>query len=164
MGCEAPWKVTGSFLEIVPLEGPLVGSAKSARIRRCRMTFVELVHLCNMVERCSRASTSESAVFSENADPFRQRAIAGGRGPGGRFGRFRYLVESVQPAHLSRWSWHYRQPPGCRGRPPEASLKAYRAIAEFQGKSRFYSWLVRIAVNVALGKLKEDKVKSIFAR
>ncbi len=101
MGCEAPWKVTGSFLEIVPLEGPLVGSAKSARIRRCRMTFVELVHLCNMVERCSRASTSESAVFSENADPFRRRAIAGGRGPGGRFGRFRYLVESVQ-RHIYR--------------------------------------------------------------
>ena len=27
----------------------------------------------------------------------------------------------------------------------EASLKAYRAIAEFQGNSRFYTWLVRIA-------------------
>jgi RNA polymerase sigma-70 factor, ECF subfamily len=37
----------------------------------------------------------------------------------------------------------------------EASLKAYRAIAEFQGKSRFYSWLVRISVNVALGKLRK---------
>jgi RNA polymerase sigma-70 factor (ECF subfamily) len=37
----------------------------------------------------------------------------------------------------------------------ESSLKAYRAIAEFQGKSRFYSWLVRIAVNVALGKLRK---------
>src|SRR5260370_27407143 len=35
----------------------------------------------------------------------------------------------------------------------EASLKAYRAIAEFQGNSRFYTWLVRIAVNVALGTL-----------
>jgi RNA polymerase sigma-70 factor, ECF subfamily len=37
----------------------------------------------------------------------------------------------------------------------EASLKAYRAIAEFQGNSRFYTWLVRIAVNVALGKLRK---------
>jgi hypothetical protein len=64
-------------------EGPPVGSRKTARIRRCRVTFFELVHLCNMVERCPRASTSESAVFSENADPFRQRAIAGARGPGG---------------------------------------------------------------------------------
>jgi RNA polymerase sigma-70 factor (ECF subfamily) len=37
----------------------------------------------------------------------------------------------------------------------EASLKAYRAIAEFQGNSRFYTWLVRISVNVALGKLRK---------
>ena len=37
----------------------------------------------------------------------------------------------------------------------ESSLKAYRAIAEFQGNSRFYTWLVRIAVNVALGKLRK---------
>lgn len=37
----------------------------------------------------------------------------------------------------------------------EASLKAYTAIADFQGNSRFYTWLVRIAVNVALGKLRK---------
>jgi RNA polymerase sigma-70 factor (ECF subfamily) len=37
----------------------------------------------------------------------------------------------------------------------ETSLKAYRAIPEFQRNSRFYTWLVRIAVNVALGKLRK---------
>ena len=37
----------------------------------------------------------------------------------------------------------------------EASLKAYRALADFRGNSRFYTWLVRIAVNVALGKLRQ---------
>jgi RNA polymerase sigma-70 factor (ECF subfamily) len=37
----------------------------------------------------------------------------------------------------------------------EASLKAYTALADFRGNSRFYSWLVRIAVNVALGKLRK---------
>ncbi len=37
----------------------------------------------------------------------------------------------------------------------EASLKAYSAIADFRGSSRFYTWLVRIAVNVALGKLRK---------
>ena len=37
----------------------------------------------------------------------------------------------------------------------EASLKAYTALADFQGNSRFYTWLVRIAVNVALGKLRK---------
>src|SRR6202011_5790441 len=37
----------------------------------------------------------------------------------------------------------------------EASLKSYTALAEFRGNSRFYTWLVRIAVNVALGKLRK---------
>jgi RNA polymerase sigma factor (sigma-70 family) len=37
----------------------------------------------------------------------------------------------------------------------EASLKAYAALAEFRENSRFYTWLVRIAVNVALGKLRK---------
>src|SRR5260370_26749410 len=37
----------------------------------------------------------------------------------------------------------------------ESSLKTYRAIAEVQGNSRFYTWLVRIAVNVTLGKLRK---------
>lgn len=37
----------------------------------------------------------------------------------------------------------------------EASLKAYAALADFQGNSRFYTWFVRIAVNVALGKLRK---------
>ena len=37
----------------------------------------------------------------------------------------------------------------------EASLKAYSALPDFRGDSRFYSWLVRIAVNVALGRLRK---------
>src|SRR5579872_1789364 len=105
MGCEEPWKVTGSFRQIAPFRKVLqLKVNKTARIRPCRVTFFELVHLCNMVERCPKASSSESALFSIHAGPFRQRAFAGGRGPGGRFGRFRYFVESVQPAHLSRRS------------------------------------------------------------
>lgn len=37
----------------------------------------------------------------------------------------------------------------------EASLNAYTGLANFEGNSRFYTWLVRIAVNVALGKLRK---------
>jgi DNA-directed RNA polymerase specialized sigma24 family protein len=43
----------------------------------------------------------------------------------------------------------------------EASLKAYTALADFHGNSRFYTWLVRIAVNVALGKLRKRALKPI---
>ncbi len=37
----------------------------------------------------------------------------------------------------------------------EALLKAYTKLGEFHGESRFYTWLVRIAVNEALMKLRK---------
>lgn len=39
----------------------------------------------------------------------------------------------------------------------EAFLKAYEHLANFQGNSRFYTWLVRIAVNQALMKLRKRR-------
>jgi RNA polymerase sigma-70 factor, ECF subfamily len=46
----------------------------------------------------------------------------------------------------------------------EALLKAYCNIKQFQGSSRFYTWLVRIAVNEALMKVRRrrvDRVRSV---
>jgi RNA polymerase sigma-70 factor (ECF subfamily) len=39
----------------------------------------------------------------------------------------------------------------------EAFLKAYEHLDSFQGNSRFYTWIVRIAVNEALMKLRKRK-------
>ena len=39
----------------------------------------------------------------------------------------------------------------------EALFKAYQHLNDFQGNSRFYTWLVRIAVNEALMKLRKRK-------
>lgn len=39
----------------------------------------------------------------------------------------------------------------------EAFVKAYTNLASFQGDSRFYTWLVRIAVNEALMKLRKRR-------
>lgn len=39
----------------------------------------------------------------------------------------------------------------------EAFLKAYTHLDRFEGNSRFYTWLVRIAVNEALMKLRKRK-------
>ncbi len=39
----------------------------------------------------------------------------------------------------------------------ETFLKAYRNLAQFQGHSKFYTWLVRIAVNESLMKLRRRK-------
>ena len=39
----------------------------------------------------------------------------------------------------------------------ETFLKAYQHLSEFQGNSKFYTWIVRIAVNEALMKLRKRK-------
>ena len=39
----------------------------------------------------------------------------------------------------------------------EAFLKAYSHLPSFQGQSKFYTWIVRIAVNEALMKLRKRK-------
>lgn len=39
----------------------------------------------------------------------------------------------------------------------ESFLKAFEHLGEFQGNSRFYTWLVRIAVNQALMKLRKRR-------
>jgi len=39
----------------------------------------------------------------------------------------------------------------------EAFLKAYRNLDQFQGQSKFYTWLVRIAVNESLMKLRRRR-------
>ncbi|MGA8034879.1 MAG: sigma-70 family RNA polymerase sigma factor [Candidatus Acidiferrales bacterium] len=43
----------------------------------------------------------------------------------------------------------------------EAFLKAYQHLGEFQGNSRFYTWLVRIAVNQALMKLRKRRPNQV---
>lgn len=41
----------------------------------------------------------------------------------------------------------------------ESLLKAYVNLARFQGRSRFYTWLVRIAINEALMKLRKSRTE-----
>src|SRR3984885_2697152 len=39
----------------------------------------------------------------------------------------------------------------------DAFLKAFRHLADFEGGSRFYTWLVRIAVNESLMRLRKRR-------
>lgn len=43
----------------------------------------------------------------------------------------------------------------------ESFLKAFEHLNEFQGNSRFYTWLVRIAVNQALMKLRKRRPNEV---
>jgi RNA polymerase sigma-70 factor (ECF subfamily) len=42
-----------------------------------------------------------------------------------------------------------------------AFVKAFRNLALFRGDSRFYNWLVRIAVNEALGKVRRHRANEV---
>jgi RNA polymerase sigma-70 factor (ECF subfamily) len=43
----------------------------------------------------------------------------------------------------------------------ESFLKAFEHLSEFEGNSRFYTWLVRIAVNQALMKLRKRRPNQV---
>jgi RNA polymerase sigma-70 factor (ECF subfamily) len=45
----------------------------------------------------------------------------------------------------------------------ETFLKAYEHLADFQGNSKFYTWLVRIAVNQSLMKLRKRKSDAVVS-
>ena len=45
----------------------------------------------------------------------------------------------------------------------EAFIKAFRSIHNFKGKSSFYTWLYRIAVNTAYSYLKKHRWKRFFS-
>ena len=47
----------------------------------------------------------------------------------------------------------------------EASLKAYRGLADFQGNARFYTWLVRISGKCGIGQAEAARlVERVVAR
>ncbi len=45
----------------------------------------------------------------------------------------------------------------------EAFIKAFRSINRFKGKSSFFTWLYRIAVNGALTHLKRNRLRRFFS-
>ena len=47
----------------------------------------------------------------------------------------------------------------------ETFMKSYEHLDQFQGNSKFYTWIVRIAVNQALMKLRRRKTdKDVYKR
>lgn len=43
----------------------------------------------------------------------------------------------------------------------DAFVKAYQSLPDFKGTSRFYTWLYRITVNLALMKLRRDRFRFV---
>jgi len=84
-------------------------------------------------------------------------ATSGGAGTRGRCARVSELVKRYE-GKVFRLAHHVtqnRETPRtfCR----ETFLKAYEHLDQFRGDSKFYTWIVRIAVNQALMKLRRRK-------
>ena len=45
----------------------------------------------------------------------------------------------------------------------EAFIKAFEALGRFDGRSRFYTWLFRIAVNLVISARRKDKRARVFS-
>jgi RNA polymerase sigma-70 factor (ECF subfamily) len=129
---------------------------RSQEIRYYHVTFSELIHLCTMVDRGRTGSTArgypESQTMPAHLENEQSLIAAAQAGDSTAFVTL-----------LNQYSRHiYRLAVSITGNHHDAedvlqetSLRAYTALSDFEGNSRFYTWLVRIAVNVALGKLRK---------
>jgi len=92
---------------------------------------------------------AEAAPFDEGALVARAKA--------GDDGAFSELVEHYE-RRIFRLAKHITQSDeDAEDVLQESFLKAYEKLDTFQGNSKFYTWLVRIAVNEALMKLRKRK-------
>ena len=67
---------------------------------------------------------------------------------------FQLLVERYQDRLFSLARHYTRNPVDAEDIVQEAFLKAYRRLASFDGRSSFYTWIYRIAVNTVLDVMK----------
>lgn len=91
------------------------------------------VHLQNETELVAQAQTGDNGAFTE-------------------------LVR-LYDRHIYRLALNItRNPEDAKDVLQESLLKAYANLDRFEGNSRFYTWLVRIAINEALLKLRRNRV------
>jgi RNA polymerase sigma-70 factor (ECF subfamily) len=70
---------------------------------------------------------------------------------------FRVLVERHQRAVYGLGLSFLRNAEGAADFTQDVFLKAFRSLASFQGRSRFSTWLYRIAYNAAINSVKRRK-------
>ncbi|MHB8526272.1 MAG: RNA polymerase sigma factor [Candidatus Acidiferrales bacterium] len=79
----------------------------------------------------------------------------------GEVSAFETLVTRYEK-RIYRLAWNITQNrPDAEDVVQDAFLKAFEHLGSFQGNSRFYTWLVRIAVNQALMKLRKRRHREI---
>lgn len=79
----------------------------------------------------------------------------------GEVSAFEALVTRYEK-RIYRLAWNITQNrPDAEDVVQDAFMKAFEHLGSFQGNSRFYTWLVRIAVNQALMKLRKRRYREV---
>src|SRR5205823_8857562 len=97
------------------------------------------------------------AIQPKVSEPVSDELVLVGRAKAGDVGAFEELVRRYD-RNVFRIAQHITQNrEDAEDVVQDAFLKAYSNLAQFQGQSKFYTWLVRIAVNEALMKLRRRR-------
>lgn len=75
---------------------------------------------------------------------------------GGSEAAFRRLVEKYQRKIYGMALGMVKDPDEAKDVTQDAFLKAYKALASFQGQSAFYTWLYRIAMNLCIDRARHN--------
>lgn len=103
----------------------------------------------------------ETAVRREETSPETDDATLVRQVQAGRVDAFAHLVVRYQD-RIHNACWRIcRNLDDARDLTQETFLKAFTAIAGFEGKSGVYTWLFRIAVNLALSHRKKAKLRYV---
>lgn len=108
-------------------------------------------------------ATSIRDVSTPNAKPLPSTVVRDDEGSlvaaakGGDLEAFQELVTRYE-GKIYRLAWNItRNKEDAEDAMQDAFMKAFQHLAGFEGGSRFYTWLVRIAVNEALMKLRKRR-------
>src|ERR1700736_580572 len=97
------------------------------------------------------------AIQPKVSEPISDEMALVGRAKAGDVGAFEELVRRYD-RNVFRIAQHITQNrEDAEDVVQDAFLKAYGNLSQFQGQSKFYTWLVRIAVNEALMKLRRRR-------
>ena len=76
---------------------------------------------------------------------------------GGQKDLFRLLIRQYERAVYGMGRSFFRNPDDASDFVQEVFIKAYRSLAQFEGRSRFSTWLYKIAYNTAVNELPRRK-------
>src|ERR1700719_1039825 len=97
------------------------------------------------------------AIQPKVSEPISDEMALVGRAKGGDVGAFEQLVRQYD-RQVFRIAQHITQNrEDAEDVVQDAFLKAYEKLEQFQGNSKFYTWLVRIAVNESLMRLRKRR-------